>query len=293
MVSTVNVRIAGVPSTLPAASVARTRTVCSPSLSGSVVSGVAHGVNAAVSTLHAKVAGSLALNVSSAATMFVNSSGPLSIVVSGGVVSTVKWLAAGVGSTLPAASTARTRKAWSPSRSAGTVRGDSHTAYAPLSSEHSKRSPPSTEENSNTGAVTDDNAAGSRSRCVSGGVASTVNCRCTGVGSTLPAESIARTANACAPSVKAAGVCGDWHGANGPSSIRHSKEEPGSSATNANVGSASLVNAGGPSVTVVSGGVTSAVAPARHPPGAVVNARRPSSSTAESKPRSPRSKIER
>ena len=46
-VSTVNVRVAGVMSTLPAASVARTENVCSPSAKVPVAYGDVHGANGA------------------------------------------------------------------------------------------------------------------------------------------------------------------------------------------------------------------------------------------------------
>ncbi len=54
--STVNVRDAGVWSTLPAGSVARTSKVCSPSASVVVGCGAAHGANGPPSTRHSKVA---------------------------------------------------------------------------------------------------------------------------------------------------------------------------------------------------------------------------------------------
>ena len=50
--------------------------------------------------------------------LLVAPEGPLSIVVSGGAVSTVKERVAGVASVLPAGSPARTEKVWAPSASA-------------------------------------------------------------------------------------------------------------------------------------------------------------------------------
>ena len=76
--------------------------------------------------------------------------GPESIVVSGGVVSTVKVRVAGVGSVLPAASVALTSKVWGPSVSAATVSGLEQAEKASLSTRHSKVAPGS-EENSKLG----------------------------------------------------------------------------------------------------------------------------------------------
>ena len=69
--------------------------------------------------------------------LLVGPLGPLSIVVSGGVVSTVNVRVAGVGSTLPAWSIARTLNVWSPSASVVTPYGDEHAWNAPPSSLHS------------------------------------------------------------------------------------------------------------------------------------------------------------
>ena len=51
-VSIVNERLAGVGSTLPAASIACTSNVCAPSVSAAVVNGELHVVKASVSTRH-------------------------------------------------------------------------------------------------------------------------------------------------------------------------------------------------------------------------------------------------
>src|SRR5258706_2858938 len=60
-----------------------------------------------------------------------------------------------------------------------------------------------------------------------GGVVSTTHVRIAGVGSTLPAEPIARTANVCGPSGSGPSESGDVHGANGAPSRLHSNVELG------------------------------------------------------------------
>ena len=70
-----------------------------------------HAVKSAASSLHSKVAvlsGELNAKVA-LAPVVAPSAGPAVIIVSGAVESTVQLAVAGVGSTLPAASTARTR----------------------------------------------------------------------------------------------------------------------------------------------------------------------------------------
>src|SRR5215212_9538316 len=57
-----------------------------------------------------------------------------------------------------------------------------------------------------------------------------------GVGSTLPAGSIARTSNVCWPSASGAAVNGESHGANTALSSLHSNVEPGSVERNDQVG---------------------------------------------------------
>jgi redox-regulated HSP33 family molecular chaperone len=57
----------------------------------------------------------LLVKENAALTLFVNESGPVTIVVSGEAESTVHAYVAGVGSTLPAESRARTLNVWLPS----------------------------------------------------------------------------------------------------------------------------------------------------------------------------------
>jgi hypothetical protein len=89
-VFTAKLRLAGVGSTFPAASLARTSKVCAPSASLAVVWGEEHGANEALSTRHSKLdPGSLDEN-SNVGVLFVvvaPAAGPAVIVVSGGVVS--------------------------------------------------------------------------------------------------------------------------------------------------------------------------------------------------------------
>ncbi len=128
-VSTVKVREAGVGSWLPAASVARTSKVWEPSVRFAVVKGEEQrreggGVDAALEARAGLGRGEGEVGVVSfvkppAATVPV-------IVVSGAVVSTVKFREAGVGSTLPAASVARTSKVWEALVRVAVVKGEEH-----------------------------------------------------------------------------------------------------------------------------------------------------------------------
>ena len=192
VVSTVHVRLAGVPSTLPAASVARTSKVCSPSARALSACGLVHDANAPPSSLHSKVAPSFAEKAKDAPVERVRTLGPESIVVSGAVASTENERVAGVPSTLPAASVAWTAKVCAPSPSAAVVCGDVQLANAPPSSAHSKLAPASL-ENVNVGVSSPVAPAGPPSMLVSGACVSTVKERLAGESSTLPAASVART----------------------------------------------------------------------------------------------------
>ncbi len=86
----------------------------------------------------------------------------------------------------------------------------------------------SLEENVNVGAATLVAPLGPLSITVSGAAVSTVKVRVAGVGSMLPAASIARTENVCSPSGSVPSACGDVHGANAAPSSLHSKVEFGS-----------------------------------------------------------------
>ena len=111
--STVQVRLAGVASVLPLASVARVEKVCVPVASEPKEAGEAQSLQGRESSEHSKLElASLELKRKLALVEVVVAAGPESIEVLGGVVSadacTVHPRVAGVGSALPAVSTART-----------------------------------------------------------------------------------------------------------------------------------------------------------------------------------------
>ena len=86
---------------------------------------------------------------------------------------------------------------------------------------------------------------------VCGAAVSTVKAREAGVGSTLPAGSVARTSNVCAPSASDAVVWAEVQEPQAPPSTRHSNVEPAWLAENVNVGVASFVRPDGPLSIVV------------------------------------------
>jgi hypothetical protein len=117
---TVHVREAGVESALPAASMARTSKVCTPLPSPEYAFGEVHVTKAARSSRHSNVESVSAEEKPKLADEEVEVPlGPDVIAVSGSVVSTVQVLLAGLASTLPAASVARTSKVCEPAASAG------------------------------------------------------------------------------------------------------------------------------------------------------------------------------
>src|SRR5687768_6219474 len=90
---------------------------------------------------------------------------------------------------------------------------------------------------------------------VSGAVASViVHAKLAGVASTLPAPSIARTANVCGPTARPAYSCGEAHDANAAPSSEHSNSESISFDLNVTVALVAEVVACGLSRSVVSGG---------------------------------------
>jgi hypothetical protein len=145
VVSTVNERAAGEASVLPATSVARTDTLCAPSLRALVVHGLAQLAHDPESTRHSNTElASLAANANVGVLSVVVPVGPDVIVVSGAVVSgggaalTVKERVAGDASVLPATSVARTETECDPSLSADVVHGLAQSAHEPESTRHSK-----------------------------------------------------------------------------------------------------------------------------------------------------------
>ena len=159
VVSTVKVRVAGLASVLPAASVARTSNVCGPSASAAVVWGEVQVVKASSSMRQSKLAPGSEENSNVGVASRVRPLGPVSIVVCGALVSTVIVRLAGVASVLPAASVARTSNVCVPSASAAVVCGELQALKAALSTRHSKLAPGS-EENSNVGVASRGQAVG-------------------------------------------------------------------------------------------------------------------------------------
>ena len=100
---------------------------------------------------------------------------------------------------------------------------------------------------------------GPESIVVSGGVLSTVQVRLAGVGSGLPAGSVAPDGEGVRPSARPLYALGEVHPAGAPPSSVQAKVEPVSLALNANVADAEPSVPDGPESIVVSGGVLSLV----------------------------------
>ena len=98
---------------------------------------------------------------------------------------------------------------------------------AAVSTRHSKVVPGSL-ENEKVGVASAVSPLGPVSMVVCGALVSTMIVRLAGLASELPAASVARTSNACAPFDSAGVVCGELHEANAAVSTRHSKRAPGS-----------------------------------------------------------------
>ena len=137
VVSTVHARDAGVPSTLPCASSARTRRVCEPSASELYDAGEVQAPQAPPSSLHSNVPASSAPSVNAAEVLVVVPVGPPVSVVCGAVASTVQVRDAGVASTLPTPSLARTSSVCEPSVRPGNEGEAEHEAHDAPSSRHS------------------------------------------------------------------------------------------------------------------------------------------------------------
>ncbi len=104
----------------------------------------------------------VAENVNVGVESLVEPEGPLSMVVCGAAVSTVNAHEAGVGSTFPAVSVARTSKVCAPSVSDAVVSGVVHELQAPPSTRHSNVEPASSAEKVNVGV---ESFVGPRGRC--------------------------------------------------------------------------------------------------------------------------------
>ena len=92
-----------------------------------------------------------------------------------------------------------------------------------------------------------------------GAVVSTTHVRVAGVGSVLPAASMARIASVCAPSASAVSNVGDTHAAQAPASSLHSNVDAACEEENAKLDDAEAVVPGGPESIVVCGGAVSIV----------------------------------
>ena len=121
--SIVQVKLAGVPSVLPAGSVARTSKVCVASAEDRrIVCGLEHDVQLPPSMRHSKLEpASFELKANVGVVSLDGLGGVESIVVCGAVVSIVHVWLAGLASVFPAASVARTSKVWLPWPRAGVV----------------------------------------------------------------------------------------------------------------------------------------------------------------------------
>ena len=183
--ATTHVRVAGEPSRLPAASLARTWNVCEPVASDEYDCGEAQATQAPPSRRHSNVeSDSVDENAKLADRVVTVPVGPDAIEVSGGVASSgvdaliVQLREAGDASVFPAASVARTSNVCAPASSAEYDVGDAQSLHAPASRRHSNVEPGSLEANemlveplvtSPLGPAVIDVSGGSRSCCGAGG----------------------------------------------------------------------------------------------------------------------------
>src|SRR5688572_4047664 len=166
---------------------------------------------------------------------------------------------AGVASTFPAASLARTLNRCAPRFRPDAVNGDAHGANAALSMRHSNVDARSLEENLHVGVRSVVRPAGPRTIVVLGGVVSILKARAAGAGSALPAGSTARTSKPCAPSASAGVTNTGVQPVNGAPSRRHSNRAPASREAKAKRCTAARETPSGPAVIVVSGATVSTV----------------------------------
>ena len=93
---------------------------------------------------------------------------------------------------------------------------------------------------------------------VRGATVSTVQVKATGLGSPLPARSVALTSKVCPPSSRSAYACPLSHSIHSPASSRQSKLAA-SFALNSKLGARSLLGSDGPVSIVVTGATVSTV----------------------------------
>src|SRR5918999_2317622 len=209
-----------------------------------------------MSSLHSKLAASLARNPKLVAEDRAGSAGPVSIVVPGATVSTVQARDA-APPTLPARSVARTSKVCAPSRKPVSSCGLPQPVQAPSSSLHSNVAA-SSARNSKLAAAELLRSRGPAWIDVPGVTVSPVQLRVAGSASPFPAASVARTLKVCEPSAKPAYAWPLVHAAQSPASSRHSKVAV-SPALNSNCAAALLVGSAGPLSMDVSGATVSSV----------------------------------
>ena len=189
---------AGVGSTLPAASVAVTTTLCAPSLSPVSCSGLAHGAAAAPSTEHTNVAASVAVKANENSRVVRIGGGAHAMIVSGAVVSTVNVARAGVASTRAPGPTARTASVCAPSASPVSRSGLAHAVNGAESSEHWNVAPAAGDAKANSASARLSSASGTAVSCVSNGAAADADRRRRVVA--CPSASVATTVNGKSPS---------------------------------------------------------------------------------------------
>ena len=234
VVSTAHVWTAGVASVLPARSVARTRSSCDPTARPVYCLGELQALKAAPSSEHSNVEpASSELKPKLAVVLELAAPGFAPIVVCGALTSYSQVWLAGVASTLPAPSIARTDSVCSPDSRPSGRNGVSHSAYAAPSSEHSNVTSASLEPNVKVASRVGPDWAGPVTIVVSGADTSTVQSHSAGVSSSTPSAFLARTKSVWSPSAGTVTSCGETQATNGPASSAHSKLEPGWSEENA------------------------------------------------------------
>jgi len=179
--------------------------------------------------------------------------GPLVTVTVGGVRSIVQVMLA--LPTLPAASVACAVNVCAPATSPAKAFGDVHAANAPASSLHV--SVPSVVVNAKVAVVAFVGFVGPLVIVTTGLTVSTENARV--ALPVLPAASVTRTSNTCAPSASATVVAGDVHVVNVPVSTRHAVAMGEPAVVNVKLGVVTLVAPVGPPVIVTVGATVSVV----------------------------------
>ena len=189
--------------------------------------------------------------------------GPESMTVSGGVVSTVKDLVAGVGSWFPAASSALKVAVWGPSERPVKVFGEVQSVKGSVSIRHwiLAVSPGLAELNRKVASSVAMVPEGPESMTVSGAVVSTVKDLVAGVGSWFPAASSALKVAVWGPSERPVKDFGEVQSVKGSVSIRHwiLAVSPGLAELNRKVASSVAMVPEGPESMTVSGAVVSTV----------------------------------